>query len=298
MNRSVVVTGVSTGIGLATARLLAARGFHVFGSVRRPEAAEPLSRELGARFTPLVFDVTDAAAVAAGADRVAAALGTARLGGLVNNAGIAVAGPLELLPIEELRLQLEVNLVAPLVVTRAFLPLLGTAPGREGPPGRVVMMSSISGRIGSPFLGPYCASKHGLEGLSECLRRELMVHGIDVSVVGPGTVATPIWDKAEQADFAPYEGSIYEAAARRVRSYMLTEGRKGWPAERIAEVVHHALCSPRPRARYAPVAGRVANWIVPRLLPARWLDRAIGRFLGLTPAAAARDRAAPRAARP
>ena len=292
MNLSVVITGVSTGIGLATARLLAARGLHVFGSVRRPEAAEPLVRELGDRFTPLRFDVTDAVGVAAGAAQVAAALGAARLGGLVNNAGIAVAGPLELLPIDELRRQLEVNLVAPLVVTRAFLPLLGTAPGREGPPGRVVMMSSISGQVGSPFLGPYCASKHGLEGLSECLRRELMIHGIDVCVVGPGMVATPIWDKAEEADIGPYLGSIYEPAIRRVRSFMLTEGRKGWPAERIAEVVHHALTAASPQARYAPVAGWLQNSVVPRLLPRRLMDRLIGRFLGLTPAAAAREAAA------
>jgi NAD(P)-dependent dehydrogenase (short-subunit alcohol dehydrogenase family) len=253
--------------------------------VRRAEAASALAAELGGRFTPLTFDVTDAAAVQAAAAEVARALGGRRLTGLVNNAGVAVAGPLELLPIEELRHQLEVNLVAPLVVTRAFLPLLGTDPARAGPPGRVVMMSSISGRIGSPFLGPYCASKHGLEGLSECLRRELQVHGIGVSIVGPGMVATPIWDKAEEADVGPYLGGAYGPAIRRMREYVLAEGRKGWPAERIAEVVHHALCSPRPRVRYAPVAGRVANWILPRLLPARALDWVMGRMLGLRPGA-------------
>ncbi len=283
MDQTVVITGVSTGIGLATARFLAARGFHVFGSVRRPEAAAALVAELGSRFTPLTFDVTDGPAIEAAAAAVAKALGGRRLTGLVNNAGVAVAGPLELLPIEELRHQLEVNLVAPLVVTRAFLPLLGSDPARTGAPGRVVMMSSISGRIGSPFLGPYCASKHGLEGLSESLRRELLVHGVGVSIVGPGMVATPIWDKAEEADVAPYLGSAYGPALRRMREYVLTEGRKGWPAERIAEVVHHALTSARPRVRYAPVAGRFANWIMPRLLPARWLDLMMGKFLGLAP---------------
>jgi NAD(P)-dependent dehydrogenase (short-subunit alcohol dehydrogenase family) len=285
MNPAVVVTGVSTGIGLATARLLAGRGFHVFGSVRTAEAAAPLVAELGARFTPLLFDVTDGPAVRRAAGEVAQRLGDGRLAGLVNNAGIAVPGPLELVPAEAFRHQLEVNLVAPLVVTQAFLPLLGADPARRGAPGRIVMVSSVAGRSAAPFLGPYAASKHGLEGLSESLRRELMAYGVDVVIVGPGAVATPIWDKAEEADARIADGTVYQEPLRRMRRYALTTGRAGWPPERIAAVIHTALTAARPCVRYAPVAGRFRNWILPALLPRRFIDRFIARGLGLLPGA-------------
>ncbi|HWY25598.1 MAG TPA: SDR family NAD(P)-dependent oxidoreductase, partial [Nevskia sp.] len=181
--RSVVVTGVSTGIGRATATLLAAKGFRVFGSVRKAQDAAALAQALGAAFEPLVFDVTDEAAVPAAAQAVRARLEGQTLAGLVNNAGIAVAGPFSHLPVAEFRKQLEVNLVGPMIVTQAFLPLLGTDPSLNGPKGRIVNISSVGGKIGAPFLGPYVTSKHGLEGFSESLRRELMHYGIDVIMV-------------------------------------------------------------------------------------------------------------------
>jgi len=280
--RSVVITGVATGIGHATARLLVARGFHVFGSVRRPESAAPLQQALGAAFTPLHFDVTDAASVHAAAALVGQALGGGRLAGLVNNAGIAVGGPLEHLPLADLRRQLEVNLVGPLAVTQAFLPLLGADPARTGPPGRIVMVSSLTALVSVPFLGPYAAAKRALEGLSEALRRELMVHGIDVVVVGPGTVATPIWDKAEQTDFTAYERTVYASAFTRMRALAVRLGRKGDPPERTAQVIHAALTASRPRVRYAPVAGRFVNSTLPRLLPKRLVDRLFAKMFGLT----------------
>ncbi len=154
--------------------------------------------EFGDQFTPLLFDVTDAAAVNRAAKETAAALGNATLAGLVNNAGIAVAGPLLHLDIDELRHQLEVNVTGQLIVTQAFASLLGADSSRSGEPGRIVMITSVGGRNANPFMGPYNASKFALEGLSESLRRELMIFGIDVIVVAPGAVATPIWDKAEQ----------------------------------------------------------------------------------------------------
>ncbi len=171
--RSVVVTGVSTGIGHATATALVKNGFRVFGSVRKIKDAERLCRELGDRFIPLLFDVTDEAAVRAGAALVEEELNGYTLEGLVNNAGIAIAGPLSHLPIDEYRMQMDVNLVGPLIVTQAFLPLLGLDAKRQGKPGRIVNISSLAGRIGLPFLGPYSVSKHGMEGFSESLRETL-----------------------------------------------------------------------------------------------------------------------------
>ena len=281
--QSVVVTGVSTGIGGGIAKVMTAKGFRVFGSVRKQSDADRLRAELGERFSPLIFDVTDEAAVARGAAEVRTALNGGRLWGFVNNAGIAVAGPLLEASVDEFRHQLEVNLVAPMLVTRAFAPLLGTDRALTGPPGRIVNISSVSGRVGFPFAGQYSASKHGLEGLSESLRRELMLYGIDVIIVAPGSVATPIWDKVEQIDLAAYRESPYFEILGRFRDYMISEGRKGWSSERVGAVVGEALTAKRPKVRYSPVAGRLQNWTLPMILPARMLDRIIAKTFGIRP---------------
>ncbi|MGH7836712.1 MAG: SDR family NAD(P)-dependent oxidoreductase [Candidatus Binataceae bacterium] len=283
--QSVVVTGVSTGIGWGIAKVMTGKGFRVFGSVRKQADADRLQAELGESFSPLIFDVTDAAAVARGAAQVRAALGGARLWGLVNNAGIAVAGPLLETSADEFRRQLEVNLIAPMVVVQAFAPMLGTDPALTGPPGRIVNISSVGGRVGAPFLGYYAAAKHGLEGLSESLRRELMRFGIDVIIVAPGSVVTPMWDKAEQIDLAAYRNSPYSEIIKRFRDYAIALGRKGWPPERLGEVVCEALTAARPKARYAPVAGKFQNWILPRMLPVRVVDRIIARTFAIRPSA-------------
>ena len=194
---AVVVTGASTGIGEACAQLLAEKGFMVFGSVRKTADAERLKARFGENFAPLFFDVTDAEAVLRAAKEVENWLSGRTLAGLVNNAGIAVPGPLLHVPIADLRRQLEVNLIGQMQVTQAFAPLLGARDPQGGPPGRIVNMSSVAGRIARPFFGPYNASKFGLEGLSDALRRELTVYGIKVVVIQPGMISTPIWDKAE-----------------------------------------------------------------------------------------------------
>ena len=175
--QSVVVTGVSTGIGWGCVKVLVASGFRVFGSVRKQADAERLTKEFGANFTPLIFDVTDEAAVAAGAKQVEAALAGETLSGLVNNAGVAVPGPLLNLKIEDFERQIAINLAGPLIVTQAFAPLLGVDRSRKGAPGRIVMISSVGGKNAWPFNGAYSASKFGLEGMSESLRRELMIFG-------------------------------------------------------------------------------------------------------------------------
>ncbi len=279
--QSVVVTGVSTGIGRATATLLAQRGFHVFGSVRKAQDAEPLQAALGERFTPLIFDVTDEAAARAAAQTVRMALGGQRLAGLVNNAGIAVGGPLSDVPIAEFRKQMEVNITGPMIVTQAFLPLLGTDKSLKGEPGRIVNISSVGGKMGAPFLGPYVASKHALEGLSESLRRELMFYGIDVVMIAPGHVATPIWDKAEEIDPKPYEHLPIFPAMKKFLEAFVEEGRRGFPPERVADVIHTALTAAQPKARYPVVPGHLQNWTVPRLLPVRMVDKIVASRLGL-----------------
>ena len=277
---SIVVTGASTGIGWGVSKVLLRHGFRVFGSVRKTRDAERLSGELGPGFVPLLFDVTDEAAVQTAAVQVREQLNGETLRGLVNNAGIAVPGPLMHLPADAFRHQLEVNLVSVLIVTRAFLPLLGADRSLPGKPGRVINISSVSGKIGYPFVGAYAASKHGLEGFSETLRRELMLYGIDVIIIGPGSVATPIWDKAEQADLSFYANTDYVESARRAHDFMIRNGKRGLPAETVGKVVLQALTAPRPRVRYTVVRGGFLTRFLMHLLPKRVIDALIARSLG------------------
>src|ERR1051325_4531100 len=278
--QSVVVTGVSTGIGWGITKVMIQKGFRVFGSVRKAQDAERLSKEFGEKFVPLIFDVTDETAVQAAARQVREQLNSETLCGLVNNAGIAVAGPLLHLPTDDFRHQLEVNLVSVLIVTKAFVPLLGSDRSLRGKPGRIINISSVGGKNGGPFLGAYSASKHGLEGFSESLRRELMLYGIDVIIVGPGSVATPIWDKAEQFDISMYSNTDYIESARRMQEYMIQNGRKGYPPEKVGEVVLQSLTTPSPRVRYAVIPGSSFGRIIQMLLPKRMVDRIIARNLG------------------
>lgn len=280
--RSIVITGVSTGIGHATAKVLLARGFRVFGSVRRQADAERLQTEFGANFVPLLFDVTDEAAVLAAAAQVRAALNGETLAGLVNNAGVAVPGALLDLSVDEFRQQLEINVMGPVIVTKAFAPLLGADPAMTGTPGRIVMMSSVSGQFGNPLLSPYSASKFALEGLAESLHREFMLFGIEVLVIAPGAVRTPIWDKAEAIDMARFANSPFLPALAKLREMLMKLAKNGLPPERIAELVHRALTASRPKLRVVaspqPVQTFVAGW-----LPKRWLDAIMARQLGLRP---------------
>jgi len=279
--KSVVVTGVSTGIGLGIAKYLLSRGIAVFGSVRSERDAERLQCEMCPGLKPLVFDVTDEAAIRKAAEKVRRDLGGVRLYGLINNAGIAVAGPLLELPTPELRQQLEINVLGPLSVARAFAPLMRTWPLQMERPGRIINISSIASRLAPPFLGPYAMSKGALDVMSESLRRELMIFGIDVIIVAPGNIATPIWHKAQQLDFAQYFGSPYFRALKRAQKMMVRNGLRGWPPERVGKVVYEALTVQRPKVRYTAVAGRIRNWVIPTLLPHRVLDKLLARSFGI-----------------
>jgi|SRR5271165_199394 len=285
MTKPIVVTGTSTGIGWGIADVLVRRGLEVFGTVRTRTDADRLKSEFGSTFTPLVVDVTNESSIKLAAEKVSGILGQSKLGGLVNNAGIAVVGPLLHLPLAEFRRQLEVNLIATLRVTQAFAPLLGTDRTRVGEAGRIVNISSVGGKIGVPFLGAYAASKHGLEGMSEALRRELLIYGIDVILIEPGSVNTPIWDKAETEDYALYRQTDYASILETFRKAFIEDGRKGLSPQKVGEVVYLALTTRKPAVSYTVLRQKFTNWTLPRLLPKRLVDRLIGKRLGLLPIA-------------
>ncbi len=278
----VVVTGVSSGIGWGTAKVLTLRGVRVFGSVRKQTDAERLQAEFGELFTPLVFDVTDEEAVGRAASQVRGALEGQSLGGLVNNAGASITAPLSEQPIAEFRRQLDINLVGPLTVTQAFLPQLGTDRSLHGKPGRIVNVGSIGVRLTPPFLGAYVASKAGLEALSDSLRRELTPYGIGVVIVAPGSVATPIWDKGE-ADVERWGmHPVYGPAVKKFAAQMMNSGRAGYTPEQLGAAIWTALSTPNPAIRYAPGPESALMRLALRLTPKRILDGVMTRSLGLS----------------
>jgi NAD(P)-dependent dehydrogenase (short-subunit alcohol dehydrogenase family) len=277
-----VITGASTGIGRACALRLDREGWRVFAGVRRAQDGESLRAEASARLVPLLVDVTDADSVAGAAATVSEAVGQGGgLNGLVNNAGIAVSGPLEFVSLEDWRRQFEVNVIGQIAVTQAFLPLLRA--GR----GRIVNMGSIGGRSSTPFVGPYSASKYALEGINDALRRELRKWGIWVAIIEPGSIATPIWEKGTADAQAAVEtlpcearelyGHDLEAVAKTVEKV----GARGLPPEQVADAVWHALTASKPRPRYLIGWEAKVRVLVESLLPARAFDAIVARTMGL-----------------
>ncbi|MBI1339078.1 SDR family NAD(P)-dependent oxidoreductase [bacterium] len=279
-NRTAMVTGASSGIGWGAVKVLAANGFQVFGSVRKAADADKLKQEFGDRFTPVLFDVTDEERVRAGAEEVRAALGGRRLGGLVNNAGIAVGGPLLHLPVADFRKQLEVNLTGVLIATQAFAPLLGADPSLEGPAGRIVNIGSVGGRQAFPFMGPYHTTKFGLEGFTESLRRELLIFGIDATLIAPGSVASEIWGKSDAEDWSAYDHTAFKRPLAMMRDQLRKTAGKGLPPERIGEAILRQLTAANPATHVTvtpePFMGFLLKW-----LPKRMVDKAVGERMGL-----------------
>lgn len=275
---TLVVTGATSGIGRAIATLFVEKGWRVFGSARSREDAERLEAELGPRFGALVFDVTDEAAVAEGASRVRAALGGRRLAGIVANAGIGIPAPLEHQEIAEWRRQIEVNLVGTMITAKTFLPLVGTDPTLTGLKGRIVTMSSLGGKLGQPYVTAYCASKFGIEGFSEALRRELAPFDIPVVVMAPSAVATPVWEKVARQDTTRFDATPYGPAFRSAIGGIVENApTKGLSAEAVARETWKALTDARPKLRYAPAANPVLeSWLLP-LVPKRVVDAVMRR---------------------
>lgn len=280
--RSLLVTGASTGIGEACARHMAAKGWTVFAGVRSQKDADAMKQGAVGDLRPIILDVTKPEQVQAAVSMVGAALGNRRLAGLLNNAGIAKMGPLAIQPLEDFEAHFAVNVFGLLRVTQAFVPLLGADPARQGPPGRIVTITSVGGKIAAPFLGAYTATKHANEAMTDTLRRELAIYGIDAIAVGPGSVRTPIWDKAEKDNEGGlYAGSDWEKSLEIFEETMLKGGKSGLPPEKIAEVVEDALSSPKPKARYAPVPDKLTNFTIASRLPKRWLDKIFIKRFGL-----------------
>ena len=283
---TVVITGASTGIGAACALRLAQAGCRVFAGVRREEDGAALLRRAPTGLTPLQLDVTDEGSISAAVREVERGLEHGGgLIGLVNNAGIALGGPLELLPLDALRRQFEVNVFGLMAVTQAFLPLIRR--GSRGEPGRIVNMGSISGRFAGPFVGPYAASKHALEALSDSLRVELRPWGIEVALIEPGRIATPIWEKsiAESEALAAHADPAmlarYRPALERMRAFVGKLNARRLPAERVAAAVEHALFAARPKTRYVVGLDAYAQLLASRFVPDRVRDALVARVLRL-----------------
>lgn len=280
--QAVVITGVSSGIGLATAKVLEHEGFRVFGTVREQADADRVSDLLGANFTPLILDVTNADALKTAAREVAASLDGQPLFGLVNNAGIALGAPLLHQPAEAFRAHLEVNIMGVVNAVKAFAPLLGTEPDRIGKPGRIINIGSVGGRHAFPFMAAYHTTKYGLEGLTESLRRELMIFGIDAILIAPGTVASSIWEKADGADYSAYKDTAYAQGLKKMRKASKQMGEEGLPPEAIGKVIHKALTAKKPKTYYRVTPNPLEFFMLTQL-PKRFVDRIIAKRLGLLP---------------
>jgi NAD(P)-dependent dehydrogenase (short-subunit alcohol dehydrogenase family) len=281
-NGGVVVTGASTGIGQATALHLDSVGFTVFAGVRRDEDAERLRSRATAKLLPIRLDVTDSDSIEAAAAEVARETAGA-LAGLVNNAGVAISGPLEFIPVDEFRRQLDVNVVGQVAVTQAFLPMLRRAKGR------VVNIGSIGGRVALPLLGPYAASKFAMEAITDSLRREVRKWGIEVSIVEPGAISTPIWEKSTAAAGALVENApaetqtLYGDMIANVSRQVEDIPKRGLEPIAVARVVEHALTAEKPKTRYLVGRDAKARAALARVLPDRTLDSLVARALSRSP---------------
>lgn len=267
--RAVVVTGASSGIGLDACRELFEHGFAVFGTVRRNEDGAAVS---GVGATPLLLDVTNQASIRTARDQVLALTDGASLAGLVNNAGISSAGPIELLELDEFRRLFEVNALGAVAVTQAFLPMLKKARGR------IVNISSVSGQIAPPFMAPYAASKFALEAISDCLRRELYPFGVDVIVIQPGIIHTPIWQKGAKRDLSPVQNTPYEQVLTSMRDRAASVDHRAMPPSHVSRAILHALTARRPAARIPVVRHRLL-YALRRWVPDRLRDRRFARRL-------------------
>lgn len=264
--KSVVITGVSSGIGFDLTREFISHGYRVFGSVRNKTDADRLKDVFGDLYFPLIFDVTNLAAIVKAASIVKKELNQHALSGLINNAGIAVSGPIMHIPPEEIKNQFDVNVFAIINITRAFVPLM-----KGEIPGRIINISSVSGKSVFPFLGAYAASKHALEAISDAFRRELSIYGIKTVIIEPGSTQSAIWDKVP--DFSEYEQTDYSKAIKKVFKAVEKSLENIMPVEKVSKIVYGAFVKKNPKTRYVIVHNKLTQWWLPRILPEKLLDK-------------------------
>jgi NAD(P)-dependent dehydrogenase (short-subunit alcohol dehydrogenase family) len=279
--KAIVLTGVSSGIGLATAHALIKNGYHVFGSVRKPEDAHRLEKQFGNPFHALHFDVTDEAAVKAAAEKVRQELKGETLDALVNNAGFLVIGPLLSNAPAEVRKVLEVNVTGVLVVTQAFAPLLGADRSLRGRSGKVINVGSILGKVTLPFLGPYCASKFAMEALTDAMRLELNIYGIAVSIIRPGPIATPMFEAGLSGLISLSKGTDYELLATRAQAIYHHIHKSALSPDRVAKVILQAISDPKPCPSYTVESELMSR--IHMMLPKSVLQKIYMKQFGLNP---------------
>ena len=279
--KKIIITGVSTGIGYSTAKILCNAGYTVYGSVRKREDAEQIAGTLGDNFYPLIFDVTDSKAIYNNVEKVRSKLLPGEyIAGLVNNAGIALGGPVTLIDTEIFRKQFEVNFFGLIDITKACLPLLGASKGSNNQ-GKIINISSVSGKRSYPFIAPYTASKFAVEAFSDSLRRELMIYGVDVILIEPGPIKTAIWDKVPDSENNEFLGSDYEPALEKFYKLFIQMGKKGFDSDIIGNRVKSILQNPKPPIRHVITPNRLINYTLPGILPTRMYDKLVGKWLGL-----------------
>ncbi|EPG73181.1 PF08643 family protein [Leptospira fainei serovar Hurstbridge str. BUT 6] len=278
---SILVTGVSSGIGLALTEKLIKNGSFVFGSVRSKDQGLTLKNRLGERFYPLYFDVTDETAISEAEIEVKSVLGSKNLNGLVNNAGVVIPGPLKEMPISAFRKQLDINLIGPFAVIQKFLPLLGARPDNMELPGRVVNISSMSGVRTFPFLGAYSVSKYGIEALTDGLRRELGLYGIDVISILPGAILTPMTDKINNDLRTSLAFSDYQNSLLKFMKLNESNAHRGIPLSRVVDTIIIALETKRPKVRYFLKSSFIVDTLLSKYLPTRIFDKLIAITFGI-----------------
>lgn len=279
--RSIFITGASTGIGKVTAQYFLSKGpYQVFGSVRKITDAKRLSVELGKNFHPIIMDVTDMESIKHAYDQISN-LAPNGLELLVNNAGIAISGPLKDVPINELEKQIDVNVIGILRVTNAFLPLLGASLSTPFQPGKIINIGSISGLFASPMLGPYCISKHAVETISDIYRRELSIYDIKVVCMEPGPIQSEIWDKAK-VDIDRYLDTDYGAFWKRLPKVLEKNVENALPTITLAKKIYRISQKKSPKPRYIVTRGRVFSWAFVYLIPERMKDFFVRRMLRKT----------------
>ena len=280
--RSVLVTGVSTGIGKAIAEELLNNEFIVIGSVRKESDGEDLKKRFEENFYPVKFDVTKKQEIQKAKVEVEKILADRKsyLSCVINNAGIALGGPVRYLDVDIFRKQFEVNFFGLIEVTKTFLDLLIDHNSYKMK-NKIINIGSISGKRSYPFVGPYTASKHALEGFTDALRRELLIHDVDVVLIQPGPIRTPIWDKAPKIEDNPFLKTEYEIPLRKFNKGYIKLGINGFSPKVIGENIVKILMTNKPKSRYVITPQKMKNYLIPGFLPDRWVDNMVGKMLGL-----------------